>query len=353
MTLKQLALPLYFYYRYLKYFKKFYKPIGFSKTIWCLRKGIFTKNFILYDLQNNNPSLYVTDYQENFRISRINQFTKLVNDKILFTKIASSVVDMPAIKGIFDGGSFMPYASESCSDVESFLKYIKSSKGVIFKPIDGDGGEGIFLVTYSGNNYRVNQREVSEDQLRDYIRKINFYYASDLIQQNEYAAKMYPHSVNTIRFLTFVDPETKKPFIGAVAHRIGNDISRPVDNCAKGGITAAIDIENGILSKGVRTYYEGEVPTWYSNHPDTNSPIEGVKVPGWENIKKQILELAEMFSLLPLIGWDVVLLPNGNITVIEANTGADLKLHQVHSPLLQDEKIKRFFNYYSVLNNYQ
>lgn len=348
MNIKELALPFYQRFKYLKYFRKFYRPIGLSNLVWCFANGFFPKNYILFGFKKNDPSNYITDYEENFRISRINKEAKLINNKIIFTEIVKSVVPMPAVKGIIDAGKFVEYATSGCTSMNNLLQYIRNSTGVIFKPIDGDGGVGIFLVKYLDNQYWWNQSVVSEEQLRDLIGDLHYYYISDLVEQNAYSSQFYTHSVNTIRILTFMDPVLGKPFIAVAAHRIGNEVSRPVDNCAKGGLTAAINIETGELSKAVRTYFDGAEPIWYAKHPDTGAQIEGFVIPGWEAIKIKTLELAEKFSFLPSIGWDMVVLPDGSVTVLEANSGADLKLHQVHKPLLLDNRIREFYQYYGI-----
>jgi len=348
MNIKALALPFYHQYRYLKYFRKFYRPIGIKNIIWCFTHGFFPKHFVLFDFWKNDPSPYISDYEENFRISRINKATALINNKLQFTEIVKSAVPMPDIKGIVESGMFVGYGNSSCAGIDDLLQYIQSSKGVVLKPIDGDGGVGIFLLKYSNDQYWWNQSAITEQQVRDKIAGLNYYFISDLVEQHAYCTALYPHSVNTIRILTFLDPALHKPFIAVAAHRIGNNVSRPVDNCAKGGLTAAIDLETGKLSRAVRTYFEGERPTWYAQHPDSGTQIEGFVIPGWELIKRKTLELAQSFSFLPSIGWDIVVLPDGSITVLEANSGADLKLHQVHQPLLTDERVREFYQHYGI-----
>jgi hypothetical protein len=145
-----------------------------------------------------------------------------------------------------------------------------------------------------------------------------------------------------------VDPETGKPFVAAAAHRIGNEMSFPVDNCAMGGFTAAIDVETGIMGKAIRTKVKSRNLEWFSNHPDSGTQIEGFQIPNWANIRDKVLDIASNISFVPYIGWDIVLTPDG-FTIIEGNDGPDLKLHQVHKPLLSDARIKRFYAYHGVI----
>lgn len=349
MSLKAYLLPLYKKYQYVKYFLKYRRPVGLSKTIWCFTHGFFTKNYILYDLDKNDPKLYVSDFRENMKIGLINKYTEPINNKLIFTELLSSVVSMPDVKGMIEAGSFVKYGKNSCGSFLELIDYMKAGKGMILKPIDGDGGEGIFLCRYENGSIVWNQQAITGDEFLNRLGKLNYYFISDLVEQHAYSQAIYSKSVNTIRIITMKDPSTGQPFIAVAAHRIGNDHSSPVDNCAKGGFTAAINLETGTLGKAVKTYFEGATPQWYTHHPDSGAAIEGVQVPHWDLVKSNILELARNFSFLEYTGWDTVLLPNGNITVLEANDGADLKLHQVHEPLLKDQRIKNFYSFHKAI----
>ncbi len=349
MSIKKYLLPVYQQYRYIKYFFKFKRPIGFSKTVWCFFHGFFTKNYVLFGLDKHDRSMYISDFKENFKIGSINKFPKIINNKLVFTEVMTSILTMPDVKGMLEAGRFVAYGKKSCHSANDLIQYIQTSASVIFKPIDGDGGKGIFLCRFNDGTFYWNQDKLSEQELFKIFSTLTHYFISDLVQQHVYSSAIYANSVNTMRIITMKDPITRKPFIAVAAHRIGNDISRPVDNCAKGGLTANINLETGILSKAVRTYFSGQAPEWYSNHPDTGAMIEGTRIPNWEAVKEKALALAENFSFLDYTGWDIVMLPDGNITVLEANDGADLKLHQVHEPLLKNKRIKDFYAFYKVI----
>lgn len=349
MGFKKYLIFFYDRYRYIRYFFKYKNPVGFSNAAWSFFNGFFTKNFILFGLDKNDRSLYISDFQENFKIGRINKYAKVINHKLVFIETIASTVKMPAVKGLVEAGTFVKYGNGSLSSFNELINYIRSGHAVIFKPIEGDGGEGIFLCKYKDQHFYWNQVVVDENVLLSKLSTLNYYFISDVLVQHDYSNKIYPKSVNTIRILTMKDPHSGEPFIAVAAHRIGNDRSQPVDNCAKGGFTSKIDINTGILGKAVQTYFDGDAPVWYSIHPDTGGQVEGIAIPNWEFIKIKAIELARNFSFLEYIGWDIVVLPDGDITVLEANDGADLKLHQVHEPLLKDERIKAFYSFHKAL----
>lgn len=350
--IKQFIYIFYKRYRFLKYYFKNTTRIPFNKKIWCLRKGFFPRNFVLYNFNNNDYKNYVTDYAENFKTNKINTAKSLINNKLIFNELAEKYVWMPDIKGIIIKKQWIPYGKNSCSSWQHFYDYLTEcvNKGVILKPIEGDGGIGIAKVSFINENvYQWNQIQINKTELTDRLMNLEEYLVTDLVIQHDYANLLYSKSVNTIRILTMIDKNTNRSFIAAAAHRMGNDTSYPVDNCAKGGFTSKIDIETGILSKAVRTYFKSDTPTWYSVHPDNNEKIEGVNIPNWKIIKSKVLVFAENLASNPYLGWDIVVLENGDITILEANEGADLKLHQVHEPLLKNDHVKCFYHNQGVI----
>ena len=144
-----------------------------------------------------------------------------------------------------------------------------------------------------------------------------------------------------------IHPDTGRAFMAAAAHRIGTEKSFPVDNCAAGGLTASINMETGIMGKAVTTKNSDKL-NWLTHHPDTNAPIEGVAIPGWGKMTSDILDMANNFSFIPYIGWDIVI-TNDGFVIIEGNDGPDIKLHQVHQPLLVNPDVKRFYQYHHVI----
>lgn len=350
--MKKLLLPLYFKYRFTRYFIKFYKPIGVLNLIWCYLNGFFPRNYILFDLKNKDPKLFITDYEENFKISRINKNPQVLNDKLLFPEIIGSFFKTPKILALIYQGKFIPYKPESKFVESEALYYLKQNQSLILKPIDGDGGIGIVKVSWNEDQskYNWNGELISENDLRNRWKKLNNYLVSDFVTQGEYSKKLFSDAVNTVRVVSMIDPMTGNPFIALAAHRIGNLKSAPVDNCAMGGFTAPIDIPTGQLGIASATKFEGIVKPNYPQHPDSGSPIQGVVIPHWEQLKEEICLLHNRLNYISYIGWDIVHGDDGRFYLLEGNDQVDLKLHQAHQPLLVDEQIKRFYTHHLVIN---
>ena len=84
----------------------------------------------------------------------------------------------------------------------------------------------------------------------------------------------------------------------------------------------------------------------HSTHPDTGAQIEGVRVPAWDAVVETVETLAAEVPYVPFVGWDVLLSESGEPVVIEANSCPGLASHQVHRPLLDDERLRRILDGY-------
>jgi hypothetical protein len=58
--------------------------------------------------------------------------------------------------------------------------------------------------------------------------------------------------------------------------------------------------------------------------------------------------IASSMPFMPYMGWDIAITED-SIKVIEINSNPDVELFQVHQPLLNDQKIKNFFDQYKDL----
>lgn len=350
MGLKAILLKPYQRYRFLKYFFKYRRPIGIKNSLWCLTHGFFPTQFILFNLKENDPSLYVTDFEENFRISQINRNTEVLNNKLVFPEILGNFFKSPPIFSLLFSGKFIPFHTDSGFDEAAALEYLGNVGALILKPFDGDGGVGIVKLSFKSENvFLWNGVEISIEELKQKFSQLNGYMVSGFVNQAAYSNAIFNGSVNTIRLLTLIDPKTQMPFIGAAAHRIGNAKSAPVDNCAMGGFTAAIDIESGVLGAATSTKFQSAMPPCYTVHPDSGAAIEGVIIPQWSRLCKEITALHTRLNFISYIGWDIVAGADGCFYILEGNDGADLKLHQAHAPLLRNPAVKAFYLFHRAI----
>jgi len=196
---------------------------------------------------------------------------------------------------------------------------------IIYKPNKGTKGGGIEIAP---------RHDSSGKKYRDYI-------ACPFLVQDNYASKIFPDALNTIRVFTGI-LDRKAVCICAV-HRFGRKGVKGVDNFSQGGISALINLQDGKMVKAC--YFNGKERVSVDTHPDTGSPIVGVTVEGWREMLAEILELQQRIAFIRYLAWDIAMV-NGSYSIIEANHVSDVDLYQCHGPIMTDANQKRFFSQY-------
>ena len=177
----------------------------------------------------------------------------------------------------------------------------------------------------------------------------NQYLVTEYIQMHHAIKRIYPGSVNTVRFIVF-KRDGRTPQIGAAYLRIGTSATGGVDNLAAGGIAAEVDVETGrfgnaLMLDGVNQGNLVPCPV----HPDTKVPIEGV-LPRWEETRALVLDIARSISQIEYFGFDVAITEDG-IKIPEINRFPDFPRIVKLSPaaneylLYQLSRKKRIYGY--------
>lgn len=158
------------------------------------------------------------------------------------------------------------------------------------------------------------------------------YILEEPLQEISCLQEFHPWSINTIRVVTLYDTTNDCVHIMNARLRMGNKKNN-VDNFHFDGIGANIDIETGLID-GVG--YDTHNQT-YLVHPLTGKQIIGFKMPEWEKCKQFIDKAARRLPSVRYIGWDLVIKPDGEMCLIEANDNADHDFQQLHNKGLWKE----------------
>jgi hypothetical protein len=138
-------------------------------------------------------------------------------------------------------------------------------------------------------------------------------------------AEITAGALPTARILTCLNADGE-PEVMASMVRTSFGANKTVDNLHAGGIGALVDVESGMLSKASNLGSDAHLG-WFSAHPDTGAPIEGKKLPCWEQAKALAVAAHRQFSDRVVIGWDIAILEDGPI-VVEGNGNPDLDILQ-------------------------
>ncbi len=204
-------------------------------------------------------------------------------------------------------------------DYAKFSDFTSLYKELIVKPLDGDGGKGIYKTI-------VNTNEEAQKLYSECIK--NGAVIEQVIVQNKEMKEFNPKSVNTIRLVTIISNTGKVNIVSAI-FRMGNygKNNNCVDNFSSGGIIAGIDIDTGVIKSCGYDKYSNE----YVYHPVSNKQIVGFKIPNWDGYKNFVIELANVFPQIRYVGWDVALDENDNFVLIESNADAGVNIQEKYS----------------------
>lgn len=111
----------------------------------------------------------------------------------------------------------------------------------------------------------------------------------------------------------------------------------PTDNFSQGGLGVIVDRNTGVLSQGVMMR-NGRVVE-ITEHPDSGRPFVGEVFPDWQACRDLALTAARRIPGLNLVGWDVLLTPEGPI-LLEGNHDADPYFQQAGGLGLLNEEFR-------------
>jgi len=341
-----------------RFIKKWIQPshgkfeVSLKQRLSVLFYGFMPDNAVYYDFKNHDRKDYLTDLEMYTKAIRINTgYTELINNKLVFTDFMRSFMKMAPTPGYFVKGKVVALEAEGkrlYEDPISFFRtHMENGKAYMIKKFDAGSGEGIFKISMEDGKLLLNEKELPENELKVKLNKLNNYMISDVVGQASYSSNIFPRTVNTVKFITFIDPDTRKSFLAACFHRFGSERSIPVDNIGKGACVAHVDVETGLMSP-VYLVRDRKL-TWVTHHPDTHAQIEGQYIPNFEKVRDEILAVHDRLNYINYIAWDVVFQEDGSFILLEGNANTDMAGVQPFGPFLVNPKVRRFYQYHNVI----
>ena len=163
----------------------------------------------------------------------------------------------------------------------------------------------------------------SKEDPKEFYQKLceGRYLAEEFVQSCKELAAFHPSSLNTLRVITFRNGDRFEVFGGGL--RVGNN-GLCVDNAHGGGIFCEIDPESGkIITDGLDEYSNS-----YVTHPMTGVPFKGMQIPRWKEVVELCKEASKELPCLRVVGWDVAILEDGTLELIEGNHSPGMNIVQ-------------------------
>lgn len=317
-------------------------PLPLHKKIIMWKHGFLSEKYVLYQLDKYPPNQFLSDYHTSMSRWINEPFNALLTNKYIFASLVGKHIRVPETFGFISKGIY----HQDTREIENLIEH---EKAFVIKPVDGGGGKGVRVIKkINSGEFLVNETEIKNRvQLTELIKDLDNYLITEFIEQGTFQRTLNPESINTMRVLTLIDPQTHKPFIASAVQRVGVFKSKPQDNFTKGGVSFSINLEDGVLGDGT-IHPKTNDHKRYSNHPDTNYPIQGLVIPQWNYIKERIIYVASQLPMLKCVGWDF-LMTDADLVAIEGNHHPDPDVLQGHGPLLVNARVKSFYSFHNII----
>lgn len=322
--------------------KSHFKVNIFIRLKYNFSGGFIADQYVLYDLKHNDKSEFLSEFDWH-RSRYINEpFDYAFNNKVICADILKQYVRVA--ENLFIKNKKIIYNFKNGLRTNEDVLQCLSEKGkLIIKPFSLGKGNGVHMLRCDDSRFYIDEKEVSKPDLLHFLDKVSECIICEFIKQSAYADELYDKTANTIRLITMRDIRTHENKIFFAVQRIGTKQTIPVDNGSKGGLVSRIDLDTGILSEA-RSLHSTDV---FYRHPDSGKTIKGIQIPGWTDIKKEILKVADKIPYMDFIAWDLLVTDNG-ICVIEANSSSGLNIIQLWGGQRKKE-LGDFFRYYGAI----
>ncbi len=259
--------------------------------------------FGFYNLSTGEQKKYLTDVEATRLMRPYNNDSEpYLKSKATFLKNFT--------RFIHRGWLYVPKAS-----YEEFCDFLHKYRTIALKPQYSSWGIGFFKLT--------EEEFASKENPKEFYQKLceGRYLAEEFVQSCKELAAFHPSSLNTLRVITFRNGDRFEVFGGGL--RVGNN-GLCVDNAHGGGIFCEIDPESGkIITDGLDEYSNS-----YVTHPMTGVPFKGMQIPRWKEVVELCKEASKELPCLRVVGWDVAILEDGTLELIEGNHSPGMNIVQ-------------------------
>ena len=191
------------------------------------------------------------------------------------------------------------------ADIQQFKAFIEKHPKFFAKPYHRTGGIDACILECDENNAVKTFEKLQKKHFQ----------IEEMIRQCKELSAFNESSVNTFRFLTFVNRKGEAEIFPLAGMRFGRK-GMVADNVTlHHGIGCNINVKTGcVCTKGLDS--EGEL---YETHPDSNQRIVGFAIPEWDKIISSLKEIALIEPELRLVGWDVTVNAAREVVFVEGN----------------------------------
>jgi hypothetical protein len=256
--------------------------------------------FGFYALDREGQGRYLTDVEATLCMRPLNEEARpYLWDKAAFLRTFTDFVHRRWM--------FLPDATE-----EEFVRFASRYQSLALKPFSSSWGIGFERLCCD----EVEDWHALYERLRE-----GSYVAEEFLTSAPELSRFHPESLNTLRVITFYNGERFGVFGAGL--RVGNN-GKHVDNAHGGGIFCEIDPLTGVIvTDGL-----DEFGNTYLRHPLTGVPFRGEVIPRWQEVTALCRRACDTVPALRVVGWDVAMLADGKLELIEGNHNPGMNIVQ-------------------------
>ncbi len=203
------------------------------------------------------------------------------------------------------------------------------ARDLFAKPAQGVGGHGIEFWTHEGGVYTSQEGvELTAEVLVDHLAALSEstdYLLQPRLRNHPALAVLSSGGLCTVRVVTAMEGPRSEPEVLVTVLRMAAS-SSTVDNFGEGGLAAPVDPATGVLGPAVKKAL-AEAAVDFTVHPTTGHPIEGSRVPLWDEVTALARRAHQAFPHLLVVGWDIAVTTEG-VVVVEGNSRPGSNLSQ-------------------------
>jgi len=251
----------------------------------------------------------------------------LTEDKTVFYAYCDGLgLPVPKVHAVFGRQGGYTTSGRALVGREAWASYLADElpEECVLKPAFGFYGLGVLVLrrvdgVFLDQDGRRLTPTALYDELstpREKFRK--FLFQERLSPHAELSRLSGTQAVQTVRIVTFVEDgkvEINHAFLKIVT---GRNVVDNYQSGETGNMMARVDLLDGCLRKGWGPHPDKLGYVRVTHHPKTGLPLEGFRVPLWEQAKALVEKAAILFLPMRCLGWDVAITPSGPV-LVEAN----------------------------------
>ena len=294
------------------------------------KQGFSLTESAIFELNKNDYHGYINTWEAYQPRLNEHEYFCISDDKYLFSLVFGQYVEVPQSFALINNGILVSLLDNPFTE-DTLYDFLVRKGGGVIKDRMGCDGFDIFVFKVNEEKLEYKNKLIEKTEFKKIVKKYKNGLVQSIITQGQYASKLFPYSVNTVRIISMRKKGAVRHDVVAALQRIGTLKSAPVDNFNQGGCSALIDLETGTLGKmsSIFSVDENGEHIFYDIHPDTGGKIEGVCVPKWEELVDVIGSVTEKIPFFDYIAWDIVIKDDG-FAVIETNMKSSLNVFQIH-----------------------